>query len=75
MDSQDIELDFENWQTKNQVIMKDSSPKLEDLEMLNVESVEVALEHFQNDIDFLNLINEGMTTKEFNDLVAKIKSA
>ena len=46
MDSQDIELDFENWQTKNQVIIKDSSPKLEDLEMLNVESVEVALEHF-----------------------------
>ena len=39
------------------------------------EPVEVQFELFQNDIDFLNLINQGLTASEFNDLVMKLKSA
>ena len=59
--------------------MKEGSPKLKAGYELKgqelAESVEVGLEHFQNDIDFLNLINDGMTAQEFNDIVMKLRSA
>lgn len=54
--------------------MEEGSPKLKAGLELD-ESIEVGFEHLQNDIDFLNLINEGLTAQEFNDLAMKLRSA